>query len=257
MKSTIVTALYDINRDKLGDGRTIQEYLVWFDKTLQLNTNFVIYTESKFVDFIKQRRNYKNTIIIEQNLNKIPYYIYKDKIDQIINSNEYKLKIKDSSRIECNLSTYNIIQYSKFDWLKSASNIIDSDYYFWMDAGCSRFFEIYDNNISWPSNYSILTKNKLNIQGNINTIKYYQNWPGDDYIWDNNCILVGTLFGGTKIICEHFAKLVKDNFEFYLNNQCVNNEQILLGILSYKYPELFNIYLLTNNSHLPFFRALV
>ena len=30
MTATIVTALYDINRDKKGDGRTFDEYLTWF-----------------------------------------------------------------------------------------------------------------------------------------------------------------------------------------------------------------------------------
>ena len=64
--TTIVTAFFDINREKKGDGRTIKDYLTWFNKTLQLNCNMYIVTEEKFKNFVKENRpkNY-NTHIIE------------------------------------------------------------------------------------------------------------------------------------------------------------------------------------------------
>lgn len=37
MTATIVTAFFDIQRDIKGDGRKIDEYLQWIQKTLQLN----------------------------------------------------------------------------------------------------------------------------------------------------------------------------------------------------------------------------
>lgn len=45
MSATLVTAFFDINREKNGDGRKIEEYLEWIKKTLQLNCNLFIITE--------------------------------------------------------------------------------------------------------------------------------------------------------------------------------------------------------------------
>ena len=50
---TIATAFFDINRHTKGDGRTIEEYLDWIKKTLELNCNLFIITEEKFRSFLK------------------------------------------------------------------------------------------------------------------------------------------------------------------------------------------------------------
>ena len=140
---TIVTAFFDINREKKGDGRSINEYLEWIKKTLQLNCNMFIITESKFIDFMKEHRpkNYK-TYIKEDTLENAQYYKYLGRMNEILESNEYKEKIAYPNRVECKLPEYNIIQYSKFGWLKEAikKNPFNSEYFFWMDAGISRFF---------------------------------------------------------------------------------------------------------------------
>jgi hypothetical protein len=173
MRIAIVTALFDINREKLGDGRKIDEYLSWFEKTLKLKCDFVVYTEEKFKKFVEKNRqetDYKTTIVT-QNLNKIPYFKYREVINLIINSLEYRSKIKDVNRIECNLPEYNAIQYSKFGWLEHTAQNYSYDYIFWMDAGCSRFFDEFDLNKEWPTKPPDL--NKITIQGNINYVKSF------------------------------------------------------------------------------------
>ena len=256
MNCTVVTALYDIGREKNGDGRTIDQYLKWFDKTLDLNVPVVVYTEEKFKEFVLNK-NKSNIKLVIQSLNEIPYFKYKTKIDNILSLTKYKEKIKDPNRVECNLSLYNIIQYSKFDWIVDTiqKKYFDTDYYFWMDAGCSRFFDDVDISKSWPENYNVLDIDKFNIQGNNNTI-FYKIQNVDDYIWDSNCILVGTLFGASKNICTQMASVIKSEFESYLEQHIVNNEQILLGQLFIKNPNLFNVHIELNGKHLPFFKKL-
>lgn len=258
--NTIITALYDINRESLGDGRSISQYLEWFDKTLELNCPMVIYTESKFVDFVEKRRRPHNTRIIEQKLEEIPYYRYVNKIDEILHYNiKYQNNICDRSRIECRLALYNVIQYSKFCWLQQAarSNYFHSSNFFWMDAGCSRFFDDIDPYQPWPQNQDLIQDDHLLIQGNCNTERYLKNWPGDDrYIYDNNCILVGTLFGGNKEIIDKVSEYVEGTFLYFCDRGIVNNEQIILGILLQNNPILFNVYIEVNGKHLPLFRAL-
>ena len=49
----------------------------------------------------------------------------------------------------------------------------------------------------WP-NKNKIHRGKLNIQGNINTEIIYPQLDPEVYKWNNNCILVGTMFGGDK-----------------------------------------------------------
>lgn len=259
MKTTVVTALYDIGREKY-DGRKLSDYLDWFRTTLSLNVPMVIFCQTGLGSFIQHcRKNYPETVIVETSVSSIPYFSYKDQIEKILNNNEYKKRIKDPTRIECNLALYNIIQYSKFEWLKKVSifNPFNSKYFFWMDAGCSRFFDNVDVSKPWPSNYKILRNDQLNIQGNSNTMKYVLNWPGDaQYIMDSNCILVGTLFGGTANICQDMASRVFNEYHDWSKYDLVNNEQIMLGILYHRYHEFFNTFIKLDGTHLPFFKEL-
>lgn len=278
MKHCIITALFDIQRFKYESNpnalKTIDEYYKWFKITLQLNCPMIIYTEEKTKQFIIDNRpkEYETKIII-QKLEEIPYYHYKDKMLNIINDNEYKKKIKDSNRIECNLPEYCIIQYSKFEWLKMSidDNPFNSDTFFWMDAGCSRFFLDVDISNKYPGNKStdmfkqIINTSKDNeffIIQSKDIIDKILTYPEKEFInwllWDSINLLVGTMFGGTKNRIITIANLIKDIFEKdMLNNNCLNNEQLALAILYRKNPNLFNIYKSTNQSiHLPLFKLL-
>ena len=251
----LTTALFDIGREKHGDGRRMEEYLEWFSETLKLDCNFTIFTEYKFLNFIKERRKENNTKIICISIEDIPYYYLKDKIDSILKDPSYIEKILDPNRIECNLSLYNIIQYSKFKWIEKSIEMDNTfDYYFWIDAGCSRFFKNSPREI-YPLIENI-SEGKFNIQGNVNTDKIYPSMDIEKYKFDNNCILVGTFFGGNKKIIKILSKeiekiLITDMIEKNL----INNEQIALGILYKRNPDLFYVYkdFNSNQGHLPFF----
>jgi hypothetical protein len=258
MKPEIVTALFNINRDKNGDGRKMSQYLEWFDTTLKLKTPMSIFIEEDLVDFVKQRRDLSNTKIFVQKLDEIPFFKWNEKIDEIINSDFFKSKMKDTDRIECKTSLYNVIQYSKFGWIKKSieDNVFGSDYFLWMDAGCSRFFDNFDLNNTWP-NTSKLKKDKFIIQGNQNTLKYFPNLDIENYIWDNNCTTVGTLFGGgTDIMIRIYNEINKIFENYMIKNNCVNNEQFALSILFELYPEIVDLKIILNGSHLPLFNYL-
>jgi hypothetical protein len=184
-------------------------------------------------------------------------YKHKESINKILNDPEYLSKIKDNSRIECNLDLYNIIQYSKFGWLKKEiESGSESDFYFWMDAGCSRFFSDFDLSLDWP-NLDKLDDEKFIIQGNINTQRIYPSMDTEEYKWDNNCILVGTLFGGIGSAVSRVSDLVVDILEKeMIELNMINNEQIALAILFKRNPELFNIHIDLAGDHLPLFKHL-
>lgn len=264
MSTTLVTALFDINRDKYNNQKlalkTIDDYLHWFKKTLQLNCSMVIYIGKKLEKFVLENRpNDYQTKIIIQSKEEIPYYKYKNRIQEIINSNEYKNKIKDPNRIECNLPEYTIIQYSKFEWLKEVSelNPFKTENFFWIDAGCSRFFEDFDLKNEFPGNKfnNLLknNKNKIFCQSRVD-IDYQLNLLREDIFLSSKNLISGGLFGGHKNIIIFLSESINYLFiEKLLNKNIINNEQILIGYIWKNMKDNFFVFQNIYKKHLPLF----
>jgi hypothetical protein len=244
--TTIVTSLYDIGRQNM-DGRPYPLYLEWFKKTLSLKSPMVIFIDETDLNFVKEYREEKNTKIIVQKLQDVQMYKYKEIMDEIINSKKYKNIIKDPNRIECNHSLYNIIQYSKFDWMETAAelNPFKSEYFLWCDAGLSRFFYDMDLNKEYPSKQIndklIEQKHKILLQIFMNSYPDLFNAEilNEDYLKDNRSYVMGGMFGGGIWAIKNINKKIKEIFKKMIENNFVNNEQIILGFLLKKYPELF------------------
>ena len=229
---TIVTALFNIQRQDM-DGRTWNEYLQWFSKTLELKCPMVIFVEDELVDFVKEHRGSRKTKIVSHPLENIPYYYLKDDMDAVINSEDYRIKTKCLDRIECNHSLYSIIQYSKFKWIRQSieMNPFDSDYYFWMDAGASRFFEGFDLNQNFPGESGLEALDgideKVLVQLNTETYQdlVHSDTLGKEYFYDPRSFVCGTFFGMHKNIhpeiekeVENIVKNKPELFEVYYRN---------------------------------------
>ena len=278
-KVTFVSALFDINR---VDGRKWDEYLKWFDTTLKLKVPMVLFVTEDIVDFVRERRGDDITVnmdggvggswlvndqteIIVQTVNDIPYYGLKDQIQDILDSDQYKKDMADPQRIECKQAMYPIIQYSKFPWLTQAAamNPHESDYFFWLDAGGSRFFEDYDLTQNYPSEEA---KKALGDMGDsfllqMNT-EYYTDLANaktlsTDYLYDNRSYVLGSMFGGHKKSLFRVCDMVHDVLmNDMIANNTINNEQIALGYLIKKYPDEFSLYERTNQEHMALFHEL-
>ena len=255
--TTIVTGLFDINRN-LIDGRSWQSYLEWFEKTLSINSPMVIFVEEKTYDFVKSKRSNKNTKIIVQSVQDLKMYKHKDRIDEIVSSTSYKQSIKDCNRIECKSSLYTIIQFSKFEWMLTASNEnpFNSDYFIWMDAGLSRFFDELNTSNRYPSENM---ENKLLSFGDRVFIQTFccsytrlfnATTLPESYLLDNRSYVMGGLFGGNKTVLPIIKEKVDDVFlRLMLNKNIVNNEQIVFGYLLKTNPELFYMFINDNSKH--------
>ena len=263
-KVTIVSALFDIER---VDGRPWEEYLKWFDIFLQLNVPMVLFVSEDLKPFIDERR-YKiaqRTQILTQTVDQIPFYHLKDDIQDILDSDEYKENISDPDRIECKQAMYSVIQYSKFPWLKKAAemNTHGSDYFFWLDAGGSRFFGLHDLKKEFPSKEAVKSLEEMgdSFLVQMNT-EYYPDLSDAeeldlDYLYDNRSYVLGSMFGGHKYATARVCDMVE---EIFLNEMIkkgnVNNEQIALGYLIKNYPDEFSVYERTNGKHMDIFEEL-
>ena len=253
--TTIVTALYNIQRETHGDGRKWEEYLQWFQETLQIPLSMVIFIPKELEPFVMTHRpSHYKTQVIFQELSDVPYAYCLKKIEANLQDPSYLKKMRDTRRVECVLPYYTIIQYSKFRWLLQTieKNPFQSQYFFWMDAGISRFIpkEIY----SRTKTNLVLPENKFVIQNNHLLYQYPVN---EKYLWDSQCLLCGTMFGGDSKVIQAIATIIDNYFVAFLNMGWINNEQILLA---YIYKEMASslFHLIHNNTgkHLCLYESL-
>ena len=259
---TVVSALFNIDR---VDGRKWDEYLKWFDRTLQLKVPMVLFITEDLVEFVEERRGDLPTELIVDTIDDIPYYHLKDEIQDILDSDDYKENISDPDRIECKQAMYSVIQYSKFPWIKYAveKNPHDTDYFFWLDAGGSRFFDNFDLTEQWPSKEACKSLEEMgeSFLLQMNCDYYPDLYNADeldlDYLYDNRSYVLGSLFGGHKNKIPSVCDLVEDVLiNEMINKKNVNNEQIALGYIIKKYSDEFSLYERTTGKHMALFTEL-
>lgn len=236
---TMVTAFFDIGREQKGDGRKIADYLDWIRKTLQLNCQLYIVTEEKFRAFFEENRpaKYKDKTIIKViQFSDSYYYKYLDQMRAIVRNPEYKSKIAYPNRVECVLPEYNVIQYSKFDYLRMAidENPFGSEYFFWLDVGSSRFFQQIDVSRPFPSKAGIKiiqdSGDRLIAQARHDLAEY--SIDETRFIWTADNLMYGGMFGGKATLVLEMGKLLDKTFvEKMLDQGCVNNEQLALALI--------------------------
>ena len=260
----IVSALFNIEREGM-DGRAWQDYLDWFERTLKLRVPMILFVTEDLKEFIEERRGDIPTGIQVQTTDDIPYYHLKDQLDTIIASEQYRERIADPARIECRHSMYSIIQYSKFKWLTQAAklNPFDSKWFFWLDAGGSRFFDDYDLSLDYPSPNAMESFEAMGDQFLVQmNMEYYPDLAEateipKTYLLNNRSYVLGSMFGGGV---ESLKKVAEDIDDIFVNemigNDYVNNEQIALGYLIKANPDDYAIYERTNHKHAAIFEEL-
>ncbi len=261
----IVTSLHNLSGVKRDDNRDWDTYLEWFSKTLQIKCPFIIFAESSLSSLILENRDPHNTFIIDETLDQIPLFNLKYEIQEILDSDEYKLKMSDVNRVECKDSMYSIIQYSKFKWLQKASKInpFNSNYFFWLDAGASRFIDQSDIKNQYPSEEALVSLKEID---NTFLIQYNHEYYSDlvqskhlpqEYLLDNRSFICGSMFGGNAKSIEIINKEIDDIMDLMISNRCVNNEQIALGYLCKNKEKLFTKFYRTNpRNHLSLFQEM-
>jgi hypothetical protein len=169
----------------------------------------------------------------------------------ISESDEYKKRIAYPDRVECVLPEYNIIQYSKFHFLKLAFEInpFQSDNFFWLDAGASRFFDNMDISKSFPSETGIQiinqSKDKFICQCRADMDYYLFD---DEFLWKADNMIYGGMFGGTKKVIDFiFFHLDGVFLNIMLKQGNMNNEQLALTIIFLNFPDSFSIYKIMMN----------
>src|ERR1700722_19976694 len=95
--SWVVTALFDIGRATArGDGRKFSEYLVWFERMLQLKAQMIVFVDPSLQDWVRLRRNGGGvaTIIRPHPFEDCPAYRHLARFRTILADPEFRKSVK-------------------------------------------------------------------------------------------------------------------------------------------------------------------
>lgn len=251
MHITIVTALYNIQRDSFKEwGRDWNIYLNWFKNCLSLKCRMIIFVEEDMKSFVEENRkksdpNLDETFIKICKLEDSPYYRYKDKMLEVMQSPQFKDGLKWKDVPEYNYPLYNIVTYSKLFFMREASKInpFQSDYFLWVDAGCMHNnFPPHYYGSEFPNTNKLtrLTQDKIYITCrstpqssdlNLNTfLKSHTNRFA--------AFVIGSNVENINFMDDFLHAFLRD----ILNNNLIDCEQSALAICYLKNPEKFNLF---------------
>jgi hypothetical protein len=139
-KTTLVTGLWDLGRDKLNEGwsRSYQHYLDKFKQLLQVEENLIIFGDEELEKFVQENRQSGNTQFVLRTTDWFKTNDYYPLIQSIRTNPDWYNQVgwlTDSTQAK--LEMYNPLVMSKIFLLHDAKIIdrFDSEYMFWIDAG--------------------------------------------------------------------------------------------------------------------------
>jgi hypothetical protein len=253
--TTVVTGLWNINRDKLSDGwsRSYNHYLSKLEQLLSIEENLIIFGEKELEDWVLAKRDRSKTqfIVRSQDWFKNEFF---DKIQAIRkNPNWYNQSGWLPESTQARLEMYNPLVMSKVFLLNDA-RIMDrfnSTNLFWIDAGITN--TVHPGYFTHDKVFTKLEKLK-----NITFIAfpYEANNEIHGFDYSEMCRMTnkkidkvcrGGFFGGPKEKIEIFNSLYYHLMSETLSKGYMGTEESLFTLLTYMHPESFQYFGIESN----------
>jgi hypothetical protein len=250
MSVTIVTGLWNINRDGLTEGwsRTFQHYLDKFDQLLQIENNMIIFGEPELESFVFERRDRSNTQFITRDKEWFKQTVPYDKIQEIKNNPDWYGQagwLQESTQAK--LEWYNPLVMSKV-FLMNDARIMDqfnSQHLYWLDAGIT--------NTIHPGYFTHdKIQNKLpevfdkfgfvafpyDANNEIHGFSYpkINSYAGDDV----KLVCRGGLFGGPKHVFSDINGIYYNILSETLKSGYMGTEESIFSIMLYKHSDMID-----------------
>ncbi len=257
-KVTIVTGIWDIQRNELADGwnRNFEHYLSNLQKLMKTEDNMIIYIEEKYKDFVLKHRKSENTLVVVRELEwfKNNGDIYK-KIQNIrANPKWYNQSGWIPESTQAKLEMYNPIVMSKMFllndaaildpfnsthlvWIDGALTNTVHEGYFWKDKVIQKLGKYFTkfSFVCFPYN------GKVEIHG----FKYDEMCKYANA--DVNKVARGGIFGGPKTDITMVNNIYYDLLNNTLDKGLMGTEESLFTLLLYQHPEWFNYFEIDGN----------
>jgi hypothetical protein len=257
MITTIVTGLWNINRDGLTEGwsRTFQHYLDKFDQLLKIENNMIIFGDDEIEKFVFERRDISNTQFIKRDVSWFRSNEYYELIQDIRKKPEWYNQVGwlvEST--QARLELYNPLVMSK-PFLLHDAKILDkfeSTHLVWIDAGITNTIHSgYFTHDNIQNKFDTLFKKvsficfpyetTSEIHGfEINAMNKY---AGDDVKYVGR----GGIFGGPKEMITQFNSDYYSMLMETLRSGYMGTEESIFSILLYRNSERYNYFEIEGN----------
>ncbi len=213
---TLVTSLINIQREQL-DGRKFDEYVAWLLKTITIPAPMVIFVEPELVGLVQNVRGNLPSKIVPQRFAETPLAWSTPYVEQIQNSIEWKQFAKNPKDITNLSAPYVTLMHNKVAWLWNTidENPFQTDMFFWIDGGLSRFWQGFEPTSAEPHPRLLRTlRRDQKIYCQVGGYKEEMLRRGlmgpkfttDELIGANENIVMGGFYGGpvsiVKDLCE-------------------------------------------------------
>jgi hypothetical protein len=257
-KVTIVTGIFDIGRDLLGDRfkRPFQHYLDHFKNVLQLDYPMAVFIEAAYVDLVWQYRSPANTEIYIRETDTFRNFPFFQQTEAIRQSETWKNQatwLQEST--QANLSFYNPLVMSKFFFLHDLTllNPFQTDYFVWIDGALSHTVDV--NYLENPMVKALLPELLDPFLflcfpyiggGEVHGFerKALASYCQTDYV---NRVARGGFFGGHKNTIQKLNPVYYNLLNNSLSRGLMGTEESIFTILSYQYEQELNNYMLESN----------
>ena len=254
---TLVTGLWDIKRDSLGDGwnRSYNHYLDKFKQLLDVENNLIVFGDAKLKEFVFTHRNKENTFFIERDLDWFKNNNYFDLIQRIrTNPHWYQQAGWLEESTQAKLEYYNPLVMSKMFLLHDAKIMdpFDSEYMFWIDAGLTNtvhpgYFthdKVLNNLPKYISKFSFVCF-PYETTTEIHGFEYDKivSFAGTNV----NKVARGGFFGGPKNTISDINSIYYNILMSTLQDGYMGTEESLFSIMCYKHSDLINYFEIEGN----------
>ena len=255
-KLTLVTGLWNIKRDELGEGwsRSFEHYLEKFDQLLKVDNNMIIFGDSSLEEFVFQRRSKDNTLFISRSTDWFKNEFF-DKIQKIRTDEKwYSQSGGLSESTQARLEMYNPLVMSKVFLLHDAKvfDPFDSEHMFWIDAGLTNtvhqgYFthdKVLDKLPKYINKFSFVCF-PYEANNEIHGFKFSE----INNIAGTKVELVGRggFFGGPKNTIGDINSIYYNILQSTLSQDLMGTEESIFSIMVYKHADMVDYFEIESN----------
>ena len=256
MGITLVTGLWNIKRDELGEGwsRSFQHYLDKFEQLLAVENSMIIFGDSELESFIFERRSRNNTLFVNRSQEWFKNEFY-GKIQEIrTNPDWINLAGWLSESTQAKLEMYNPLVMSKMFLLNDAKIMdpFNSEMMFWIDAGLTNtvhpgYFthdKVLDKLPKYISKFSFVC---FPYDANNEIHGFEFNKLNSIAGTKVNKVARGGLFGGPKHTIGDINGIYYNFLKNTLDEGYMGTEESIFSIMCYTHPDLINYFEIESN----------
>jgi hypothetical protein len=256
MAITLVTGLWNIKRDELGEGwsRSFQHYLDKFEQLLAVENPMIIFGDSELESFIFERRNRNNTLFVNRSQEWFKNEFY-NKIQEIRTNPEwFNIAGWLSESTQAKLEMYNPLVMSKMFLLNDARIMdpFDSEMMFWIDAGLTNtvhpgYFthdKVLEKLPKYISKFSFVC---FPYEANNEIHGFEFNKLNSIAGSKVNKVARGGFFGGPKHTIGDMNGIYYNLLKNTLDENYMGTEESIFSIMCYTQPDLINYFEIESN----------